>query len=127
MVLSRITREEAATLDHMEEITIALILILMLSEIQASLLMEETKRAIIIKTKNRTMMTMVDILIQSLSSSLRIQLLQRNRVTSSTEIMMNRRKSLFLRSKNKRSYFLSMKMRETTRMRSITAVVMTSA
>ena len=112
---SRIIREEVI-LDNLEGIIIVLILILMLSEIQASLRTEETKKAIIIKTKNWTMMTMVGIHIQSQSNRPRIQLLLRNRATSNTEIMMNRRKSQYQRNKNRKSYFLCMRMRETTRM-----------
>ena len=112
---SRIIREEVI-LDNLEGIIIVLIQILMLSEIQASLRTEETKKAIIIKTKNWTMMTMVGIHIQSQSNRPRIQLLLRNRATSNTEIMMNRRKSQYQRNKNRKSYFLCMRMRETTRM-----------
>ena len=109
---SRIIREEAI----LDRIIIVLIQILMLSEIQTSLLTEETKKAIIIKTKNRTMMMMAVIHILSLSSRLRIQLLLRNRVTSSTEIMMSRRKSQSQRNKNRKSSSLFMRTRETTRM-----------
>ena len=115
--LSRIIREEdRAKLDHMEAITIDLIQILKLSEIQASLRTEETKKAIIIKTKNKTTRTMAAILIQSLSSSQRIQLLLRNRATSSTEIMMSRRKNQCLRSRNRKSSCLCMRMLEMIRM-----------
>jgi len=109
---SRIIREEAI----LDRIIIVLIQILMLSEIQTSLLTEETKKAIIIKTKNRTMMMMAVIHILSLSSRLRIQLLLRNRATSSTEIMMSRRKSQSQRNKNRKSSSLFMRTRETTRM-----------
>ena len=109
---SRIIREEAI----LDRIIIVLIQILKLSEIQTSLLTEETKKAIIIKTKNRTMMMMAVIHILSLSSRLRIQLLLRNRVTSSTEIMMSRRKSQSQRNKNRKSSSLFMRTRETTRM-----------
>jgi uncharacterized protein with PIN domain len=117
---SRITKEEAI----LARITIVLIQILMLSEIQTSLHMEETKKAIIIKTKNKTMMKMVVILIRSQSNSLRTQLLLRNRATSSTEIMMSKKKSLFQRSKNRKSSFLFMRTLETTRMLSTMAVEM---
>lgn len=117
---SRITKEEAI----LARITIVLIQILMLSEIQTFLHMEETKKAIIIKTKNRTMMKMVVILIQSQSNSLRTQLLLRNRATSSTEIMMSKKKSLFQRNKNRKSSFLFMRTLETTRMLSTMAVEM---
>lgn len=117
---SRITKEEAI----LARITIVLIQILMLSEIQTSLHMEETKKAIIIKTKNRTMMKMVVILIQSKSNSLRTQLLLRNRATSSTEIMMSKKKSLFQRNKNRKSSSLFMRTLETTRMLSTMAVEM---
>jgi hypothetical protein len=109
---SRIIREEAI----LDRIIIVLIQILKLSEIQTSLLTEETKKAIIIKTKNRTMMMMAVIHILSLSSRLRIQLLLRNRVTSSTEIMMSRRKSQSQRNKNRKSSSLFMRTRETTKM-----------
>ena len=115
--LSRITREEGrVTLDHMEAITIDLIQILKLSEIQASLRTEETKKAIIIKTKNKTTRTMAAIHIRSLSSSQRIQLLLRNRATSSTEIMMSRRKNQCQRSRNRKSSSLCMRMLEMIRM-----------
>jgi hypothetical protein len=114
---SRITREAA----------IGLIRILRRSEIQTSLHMEETKKAIIIKTKNRTMKMMAVIHILSPSNRLRIQLLLRNRVTSSTEIMMSKKKSRSQRSKNRKNSSLSMRMRETTRMPLITAGAMTSA
>jgi hypothetical protein len=117
---SRITKEEAT----LARITIVLIQILMLSEIQTSLHMEETKKAIIIKTKNKTMMKMVVILIQSQSNSLRTQLLLRNRATSSTETMMSKKKSLFQRNKNRKSSFLFMRTLETTRMLSTMAVEM---
>jgi uncharacterized protein with PIN domain len=117
---SRITKEEATLV----RITIVLIQILMLSEIQTSLHMEETKKAIIIKTKNKTMMKMVVILIRSQSNSLRTQLLLRNRATSSTEIMMSKKKSLFQRNKNRKSSFLFMRTLETTRMLSTMAVEM---
>jgi hypothetical protein len=117
---SRITKEEAI----LARITIVLIQILMLSEIQTSLHMEETKKAIIIKTKNKTMMKMVVILIRSQSNSLRTQLLLRNRATSSTETMMSKKKSLFQRSKNRKSSFLFMRTLETTRMLSTMAVEM---
>ena len=117
---SRIIREEAI----LDRTIIVLIRILMLSEIQIYLLTEETKKAIIIKTKNRTMKMMAVIHIQSLSNRLRIQLLLRNRVTSSTEIMMNRRKSQFQRSKNRKSSWLFMRTREMTRMLLIMAVQM---
>jgi uncharacterized protein with PIN domain len=117
---SRITKEGAT----LARITIVLIQILMLSEIQTSLHMEETKKAIIIKTKNKTMMKMVVILIRSQSNSLRTQLLLRNRATSSTEIMMSKKKSLFQRNKNRKSSFLFMRTLETTRMLSTMAVEM---
>lgn len=117
---SRITREEAI----LARITIVLIQILMLSEIQTSLHMEETKKAIIIKTKNKTMMKMVVILIQSQSNSLRTQLLLRNRATSSTETMMSKKKSLFQRNKNRKNSFLFMRTLEMTRMLSIMVVEM---
>jgi uncharacterized protein with PIN domain len=117
---SRITKEEAT----LAKITIVLIQILMLSEIQTSLHMEETKKAIIIKTKNKTMMKTVVILIRSQSNSLRTQLLLRNRATSSTEIMMSKKKSLFQRNKNRKSSFLFMRTLETTRMLSTMAVEM---
>jgi hypothetical protein len=117
---SRITKEEAI----LARITIVLIQILMLSEIQTSLHMEETKKAIIIKTKNKTMMKMVVILIRSQSNSLRTQLLLRNRATSSTETMMSKKKSLFQRNKNRKSSFLFMRTLETTRMLSTMAVEM---
>lgn len=117
---SRITKEEAT----LARITIVLIQILMLSEIQTSLHMEETKKAIIIKTKNKTMMKMVVILIRSQSNSLRTQLLLRNRATSSTETMMSKKKSLFQRNKNRKSSFLFMRTLETTRMLSTMAVEM---
>ena len=119
---SRIIREEAI----LDRTIIVLIQILMLSEIQTSLLMEETKKAIIIKTKNRTMMMMAVIHIQSQSNRLRIQLLLRNRVTSSTEIMMSRRKSQSQRSKNRKSSWLFMRTREMTRMLLIMAAEMTT-
>jgi hypothetical protein len=117
---SRITKEE----EILARITIVLIQILMLSEIQTSLHMEETKKAIIIKTKNKSMMKMVVILIQSQSNSLRTQLLLRNRATSSTEIMMSKKKSLFQRNKSRKSSFLFMRTLETTRMLSTMAVEM---
>jgi hypothetical protein len=117
---SRITKEGAT----LARITIVLIQILMLSEIQTSLHMEETKKAIIIKTKNKTMMKMVVILIRSQSNSLRTQLLLRNRATSSTETMMSKKKSLFQRNKNRKSSFLFMRTLETTRMLSTMAVEM---
>jgi hypothetical protein len=117
---SRIIREEAI----LDRTIIVLIRILTLSEIQTSLLTEETKKAIIIKTKNRTTIMMAVIHIQSRSNRLRIQLLLRNRVTSSTEIMMNRRKSQFQRSKNRKSSWLFTRTQEMTRMLLIMAVQM---
>lgn len=110
------TTKEVETIPLLMAAIIASIQTLILWEIQIFLhTVLETKRVTTIRRMNKTMKKMAATLTQSQSNKRKIQLLLRNRPTTSEgeegRTTTSKRKSQFRRSKSKRSSFLCMRMR----------------